>query len=250
MKCDLKKKFAEGKVTLGSWATIGHPDVTDLMSKLGFDWLVLDTEHAPLGRETVSRMIQAMDDETTCPLVRVGAIDQYMVKSALDMGAHGVLCPLVNSGQEAKTAASYMKYPPAGIRGVAPRKAADYGLSFAEYLRKANDMTTLVVQIETREALDNIDEILSVKDVDVAFMGPTDLTVSLGLFDDRTNPKVIEAMKTVIKSCESHGKVPGVLAASPDEAKRDASLGFRFLALGSDTRFLVGGTKPFLDAIK
>ena len=250
MKCDLKKKFAEGKVTLGTWATVGHPDVPDLLEALGFDWLVFDTEHAPLGRETLSGMIQAIDGEKVCPLVRVGAIDQYLVKSALDMGAHGVVCPLVNSPQEARVAASYVKYPPAGIRGVAPRKAADYGLSFADYLRNANAMTILVAQIETKSALENLDEILSVKDVDVAFVGPTDLTVSLGLADDRTNPRVIDAMKMVVSGCESHGKVPGVLAATPDEAKRAVSLGFRFIGLGSDTRFMIGGAKQFLDSVR
>jgi 2-keto-3-deoxy-L-rhamnonate aldolase RhmA len=250
MKCDLKKKFADGKATIGTWVTVGHPDVPDLLEELGFDWLVFDTEHAPLGRETLSRMIQVIDGERVCPIVRVGAIDQYLIKSALDMGAHGVVCPLVNSKQEAKAAASYVKYPPVGIRGVAPRKAADYGFSFPEYLRKANDITTLVAQIETQRALDNLDEILAVNEVDVAFVGPTDLTVSLGLLDDRSNPRVIEAMKTVIRGCESRGKVAGVLAATPEEAKRDVSLGFRFIGLASDTRFITGGAQQFLDAIR
>jgi 2-keto-3-deoxy-L-rhamnonate aldolase RhmA len=250
MKCDLKKKFSDGKVTLGTWVTIGHPDVPDMMEALGFDWLVFDTEHAPLGRETLGRMIQAIDGEKVCPIVRVGAIDQYFVKSALDMGAHGVVCPLVNSAREAKEAASFVKYPPLGVRGVAPRKAADYGLSSAEYIRNANDITILVVQIETKKALDELDRILAVREVDVAFVGPTDLTMSLGLVDDRSNPKVIDAMKQVVWACESRGKVPGVLAASPEEAKRAVSLGFRFIGLGSDTRFMLGGARPFLDSAR
>lgn len=250
MKCDLKRKFADGKVTLGTWVTIGHPDVPDMMEALGFDWLVFDTEHAPLGRETLGRMIQAIDGDKVCPIVRVGAIDQYLVKSALDMGAHGVVCPLVNSEKEAREAASFVKYPPLGVRGVAPRKAADYGLSFAEYIRSANDITVLVAQIETKKALDELDRILAVKEVDVAFVGPTDLTMSLGLVDDRSNPKVIDAMKQVIRGCESRGKVPGVLAATPDEAKRAVSLGFRFIGLGSDTRFMMGGARPFLDSAR
>ncbi len=101
-----------------------------MLEAMGFDWLVFDTEHAPIGRETLGRMIQAIDAEKVCPMVRVGAIDQYMVKSALDMGAHGVVCPLVNSAAEAKAAVQFLKYPPVGVRGVAPRKAADYGLTF------------------------------------------------------------------------------------------------------------------------
>jgi len=180
----------------------------------------------------------------------VGAIDQYMIKSALDMGAHGIVCPLVNSEEEARAAVRFLKCPPVGVRGVAPRKAADYGLSTAEYIRTANEMTIFVAQIETREAVENVERILSVKEVDVAFVGPTDLTMSLGLMDDRSNPKVIEAMKKVIASCEAHQKVPGTLAASPEEAKRAVSLGFRFIGLGSDTRFISGGVKPFIEATK
>ena len=250
MKCDFKKQLKSGKVTLGTWVTIGHPDVPDQLQGLGFDWLLFDTEHAPIGRETLGRLIQAVDGEKACPLVRVGAIDQYMIKSALDMGAHGIMCPLVNTAEEAKTAVKFLKYPPLGIRGVAPRKAADFGLSFAEYIRTANDMTVMVAQIETREAVDNVDSIVALKEVDVAFVGPSDLTMSLGLLDDRSNPKVIDAMKKVIASCESHHKVAGVLAASPEEAKRDVSLGFRFIGLGSDTRFMSGGAKPFIEAAK
>lgn len=250
MKCDLKKKLGSGRVALGTWVTIGHPDVPDQLQSLGFDWLVFDTEHAPIGRETLGRLIQAVDGEKVCPIVRVGAIDQYMIKSALDMGAHGVVCPLVNSEEEAKQAVKFLKYPPVGVRGVAPRKAADYGLSAAEYIRTANETTILVAQIETREAVEKVDSILSVADVDVAFVGPSDLTMSLGLLDDRSNPRVIEAMKKVIASCESHRKVPGTLAASPEEAKRAVSLGFRFIGLGSDTRFISGGAKPFIEATR
>jgi 2-keto-3-deoxy-L-rhamnonate aldolase RhmA len=230
--------------------TIAHPDVPDLLEALGFDWLVFDTEHAPIGAESLGRMIQAVDGEKICPIVRVGAIDQYMVKSALDMGAHGVVCPLVNSEDEARQASKFVKYPPLGVRGVAPRKAADYGLSAAEYIRSANEETLLVAQIETREAVEKVDRILSVKEVDVAFVGPTDLTMSLGLIDDRSNPKVIEAMKKVVASCEGHGKVPGTIAATPDEARRAVALGFRFIGLGSDTRFIIGGAKPFMEAAK
>ena len=131
---------------------------------------------------------------------------------------------------------------------MAPRKAADYGATFAKYLRTANDFTITVAQIETTEALAHLEEILSTPGVDVAFVGPTDLTVSMGLLDDRSNPKVVEAMKTVVAACEVHGKVPGVLAATPEEAARDVALGFKFIGLGSDTRFMTGGAKPFLSA--
>lgn len=250
MRCDLKERMKNGEILLGTWVTIGHPDVPDLMEALGFDWIVLDSEHAPLGPEAVSSMIQAVDSSRVCPLVRVGAIDQYMAKSSLDMGAHGVVFPLVNSSEQARAAVSYSKYPPEGVRGVAPRKAADYGLSFDEYVKEANRRTVVVAQVETGEALSRIDEILSTAGVDVAFVGPTDLTYSLGLMGDRSNQRVIDAMRSVVKACERHDRVPGVLAATPAEAKRDVELGFRFVGLGSDTRFLISGAREFISSVR
>ncbi|HXW37385.1 MAG TPA: aldolase/citrate lyase family protein [Nitrososphaerales archaeon] len=249
MNCDLKRKLGHGDVTFGTWVSIGHTDVPDILETLGFDWLVFDTEHAPLNPAIVASMIQAVDDSKVCPIVRVGAPDQYLVKLALDMGAHGVLCPLVNSGAEAKTLVGYAKYPPSGIRGVAPRKAADYGLTFPKYLRTANDITIVAAQIETRLALDSLDEIASTPGVDILFVGPTDLTVSLGLLDDRNNAIVVDAMRSVVSACERRGKWPGVLAATPEEAKRDVELGFKFIGLGSDVRFMTGGARAFLQSV-
>lgn len=251
MNCDLKEKLQKGKTAFGTWVTIGHPNVADILEALGFEWLVFDSEHSPMGPESISRMIQAIDRAKVCPLVRVGAVDQYMIKSALDMGAHGVVCPLVNSAATAADAVKFAKYPPMGIRGsAATPKAVDYGLGMADYIRTANSKTVVVVQVETAEALENLDEILSVKGVDVAFVGPTDLTMSLGLLDDRSNPRVLDAMRLVVRSCESHGKVPGVMAASEEEVKRDLALGFRFVSLASDVRFLMKGAKAFQDSTK
>jgi 2-keto-3-deoxy-L-rhamnonate aldolase RhmA len=108
----------------------------------------------------------------------------------------------------------------------------------------------VIAQIETSEALGNLDDILSVQDVDVAFVGPTDLTMSLGLLDDRNNPKIVDAMKRVIRSCGKHDKAPGVLASTPEEAKRDVQLGFKFIGLGSDVRFVMSGAKEFMESVK
>lgn len=249
MKCNLKDSFRERASVFGTWVTIGHPDIADILETLPFDFLVLDSEHAPLGPESLSSLIQVVDGARICPIVRVGTVEQAPVKSALDMGAHGVIFPLISSGTEAASAVRFSKYPPVGTRGVAPRKASEYGSKFAEYLRSANEMTTVVVQIETKEALGHLDEILSTKGVDVGFVGPTDLTMSLGLLDDRSNPRVIEAMKSVIAACDSNGVVPGVLAASVEEARRAVSLGFRFIALGSDSRFIVSGARSFLESV-
>jgi 2-dehydro-3-deoxyglucarate aldolase len=248
MKSSLRKKLSQG-VSYGTWVTIGNPDVSDILQGLPFDWLVFDMEHSPVSAETVSHMIQVLDEAKVSPLVRVGANDQYLIKVALDMGAHGVVVPLVNTREDAEAAVRYCRYPPVGVRGVAPRKAADYGLSAAEYLRKANEETLLLVQVETLEALKNLDAILGVKGVDIAFVGPTDLTMSLGLLDDRSNPRILEEMQTVVKKCQEYGKIPGTMALTPDEAKRDASMGFRFISLASDVRHLTEGARDFLKSV-
>ncbi|MBI3859293.1 MAG: 4-hydroxy-2-oxo-heptane-1,7-dioate aldolase [Thaumarchaeota archaeon] len=250
MECDLKQRLKDGKVLAGAWVTIGHPDVPDVLETLGFDWLVFDMEHAPIGVEALSSMIQAIDPRKVCPIVRVGAAEQYHVKSALDMGAHGVVFPLVNSAAGAADAVRLSKYPPEGTRGVAPRKASNYGQSFKEYLEGANQGTLVVLQVETKEAVSRIDEIVSVKGVDVAFVEPTDLTVSLGLGADRDHPSVLAAMKSVVSSCDRAGRVAGVLAATPEEAERAVGMGFRFVGLGSDTRFMIAGAKTFLEAAR
>jgi len=244
----LKVRLKSG-VSYGAWVTIGNPDISDVLQGLPLDWLVFDMEHSPMSAEGVSHMIQVLDEEKVSPLVRVGANDQLLIKMALDMGAHGVVIPLVNTPGEAEAAVKYAKYPPWGVRGFAPRKAADYGFTSAEYVRSANDDTTLILQVETRSALDNLDDILRVKGVDAVFVGPSDLTMSLGALDDRGNPKVLEAMKYVVKKCEEHGKIPGTMALTPEEAKRDASMGFKFISLASDVRYLLEGAKLYLKTV-
>ncbi len=250
MTATLKKRLKSGDVTVGTWLSVGNPDIPDILESLPFDWFVFDTEHSPISMETVSHMIQVVDDRKVAPLVRVGMNDQYLIKRALDMGSHGVVVPLVNSRSDAELAVKFCMYPPLGIRGVAPRKSADYGSMTGAYVRRANDEVILVVQIETKQALENIDQILSVEEVDVVFVGPSDLTMSLGLVDDRLNDRVTKAMKLAIKKCDEYGKVPGTMALTTAEAKNAVSMGFRFLSLGSDTRYLVEGAKSFLASVK
>ena len=250
MKNAIKKKLYDGKVSLGTWITIGNPDVPDLLKQLPFDWFVFDTEHSYFTIETVKNMQMALSDSQACPIVRVGMLDQLLIKRALDIGSQGLVVPLVNSAEDARKYVSYAMYPPSGVRGAGPGRAAKYGNNIGEYLRTANEELLLIAQIETTQALLNADEIVATKGIDVAFVGPTDMTMSLGLVDDRWNPKVIDAMKTVIKACEKHGKIPGTLAVSVEEAKKWLGLGFRFVALGSDSKFLFQGAKSFLSQVQ
>ncbi len=249
MQNTLRRKLGNGERTFGAWISSGSPNAVDLLRNLPFDWFVIDMEHSPVGIETVGQMIQVLNGSVVTPIVRVGQTDQALIKAVLDAGAHGVLVPLVNSAEEAERAVRFSKYPPVGVRGLAAAKASDYGLSLASYIRTANQETSVIVQIETAEALERVSEIVSVKGVDMAFVGPSDLTLNLGLVDDRSNPKVAEAMVKVVKACDDAGKVAGVMATSLDEARLAVKRGFRFIALASDVRYIAMGAKSFLEAV-
>jgi len=186
-------------------------------------------------------------DTKIAPIVRVGEIDQYLIKRALDIGGFGILVPFVNTPQEAEKVVNYSKYPPMGSRGAGPVRAAGYGNNLKDYVTTANEELLVGVQIETADALSSTKSIASTPGVDLVFVGPSDLTLSLGLVTDRGNPKVLEAMQSVVKICDDLGKIPGTLAASPDEAKKWQKLGFRFIALGSDSKYLFQGAKNFLE---
>lgn len=247
MKFALKQRLrSASQPSYGTWIASASLVALDALQGLGFDWFVIDTEHAQLNPETIAAMVALLGDGGPRPLVRVGNVDPYLVKQALDTGAEGILVPLVSSEAQAKAAVAFAKYPPDGVRGAAAAASSRYGTELASYLRTANAETVVGVQIETREALAQLDAIAGVSGVDLLFVGPQDLTLSLGLLDDRKNPRVREAMRRVVETCERHGKVPGTLAVDPEEKRAAVELGFRFIALASDVRFLLQGARAYL----
>jgi 2-keto-3-deoxy-L-rhamnonate aldolase RhmA len=245
----MKRKLARGEKAMGAWISSGSPTALDLLRNFSFDWFVFDMEHSAISIETVAHMAQILNGSVATPLVRVGQIDQAVFKSVLDAGAHGIVVPLVNTVEEAERAVRFCKYPPQGVRGVAANKSSDYGLTLGKYIRSANDETSIIAQIETPQAVENIESIVAVNGVDVAFVGPSDLTMTLGLLDDRNNQKVVDAMLRVVKACDSAGKVAGVMATTLDEAKLAVQRGFRFIALGSDMKYISLGARSFLEAV-
>jgi 4-hydroxy-2-oxoheptanedioate aldolase len=246
MKNSLKSRLRASKEpSFGTWISSSSFLALDALRGLGFDWFMIDTEHAPVNPETLAAMVALLGEGNPTPLVRVGNVDQYLVKQALDAGAHGILVPLVSTEAQAKQVVSFAKYPPDGVRGAAAAAASRYGTDLPSYLRTANAETLVGVQIETREALGNVEAIAAIDGVDLLFVGPTDLTLSLGLLDDRKNPTVREAMRRVVAACERHGKVPGTLVIDPEEKRAAVDLGFRFISLASDVRFLLNGAKAF-----
>ncbi len=249
MKNLLRSRLAANREPcFGTWISSSSPVALDALKGLGFEWFVIDTEHAPVNPETLAAMVSLLAGAGPTPLVRVGDVDQYLIKQALDAGAPGVLVPLVSSATQAKAAVSFAKYPPLGVRGAAAAAASRYGTELASYLRSANQETLVGVQIETRPALEELDAIAAVDGVDLLCVGPQDLTLNLGLLDDRKNPKVREAMRSVVVACERHGKVPGTLVIDPEEKRTAIDLGFRFISLASDVRFLLDGARAYRNA--
>ena len=232
----------------GTWISSSSLVNLDAIRELGFRWFMIDTEHAPVNPETMAAMVALLADRGAAPFVRVGNVDQYLIKQALDVGARGILVPLVNTESPARAVVSFAKYPPDGVRGAAAAAASRYGRALPSYLRSANTETIVGVQIETQEALDHLEEIAGVKGIDLLFVGPTDLTLSLGLGDERTHPKVRQAMRKVVATAGRHGQVAGTLVVSPEEKKAAIEIGFRFISLASDVRFLLQGARYYLDA--
>jgi len=244
LKNPLKEKLDQGKPVIGTFVGIGHPDVTEWLSRLEFDWLLLDAEHAPLGFETLQRMMQAMNGTNCVPLVRPQWNDPVVIKRVLDIGAYGVLLPWVNSEEDAEKAVMACKYPPEGIRGYGPRRA---GMFDPAYYETANQEILVTVQIETEEALKNLDEILAVPGIDACYVGPSDLSVSLGFgiplkWDE---PRYLAAFDHVLEVAKRHGKPAGLYATS-ENIRWALEKGFKFNTVDNADVFLIQAAEAAL----
>jgi 2-dehydro-3-deoxyglucarate aldolase len=236
LKNILKEKVKQKKVVFGGYISMAHPDVAEVIGAAGYDWVLFDTEHAPLDVATIQMLMQAMRFSQTPTLVRVAWNDMVLIKRALDIGTSGIIVPWVNSREDAMRAVSAMRYPPAGLRGVGPRRAA---IIDPEYIETANKELFLAIQIETKQAIDRVDEILSVEGIDAAFIGPYDLSFSLGVPRQWESPIFTNAVKRVLEGSTRHNVAPGVLA--PVEWEKRMREGFRMIQTPGDIDILQQG---------
>ncbi|MBV9076247.1 MAG: HpcH/HpaI aldolase/citrate lyase family protein [Methylobacteriaceae bacterium] len=229
-----KHALAAGELQVGLWCSLCSNIVVDVVSDSGFDWLLLDTEHSPNELPNVLSQLQASRSGTATPIVRPAWNDAVLIKRFLDIGAQSLLIPFVQNVEEARQAVAATRYPPAGLRGITTSgRAARYG-RVGDYLRTAHEEICLLVQVETGSALEQIDAIASVDGVDGVFIGPSDLSASLGRIGEPGHPEVQDAIKHAIDRLQAVGKPGGILTARPEEADRYIQWGYRFVAVGSD----------------
>ncbi len=209
MKNLLKEKLQNGENAVGTFVEMGHPDITNLLSRAGFDWLLIDGEHSPMSYETMESLLQSMEGSGCTPIIRPQWNDPVVIKRILDLGAHGILVPWVNSKEEAEAAVKATRYPPEGIRGWGPRRAARWD---PDYRATANEEMWVCIQVETQKSVDNLDAIMGVEGVDACYIGPWDLSNNLGFGvpPDYENKTFTDAIEKVLKVATDHGKPAGM----------------------------------------
>lgn len=232
-----KKKLMEKKPVLGTMLTINSVENAQILAKLGYDYLLVDYEHGGMNIETLGQQILSIKNSPTSPLVRIPSNTSENVKKALDSGAYGIMLPMVKDRKDVEDFITYSNFPPKGIRGFGPGRASDFFLSAESYFEFEKDNILRIIQIETKEALDNIDQILSVEGIDVAFVGPYDLSFALGVPRDIKNKKVTEAIELVGQKCKEYGLSPGIMS-NRDQVQEHLDMGYRFIMLGLDSLLL------------
>ena len=248
----LKSRLAQGQVTVGSWLTLAHPAIAEIMSRAGFDWLTIDLEHSVITIREAEEIIRVVELLGVIPLARLAANDPVQIKRVMDAGAHGVIVPMVNSTADAEAAVEAVRYPPMGKRGVGLARAQGYGSSFERYREWVNQESVVVVQVEHIEAVGNLEAILSVEGVDGFIVGPYDLSGSLGVPGQFDHPSMKKAMERIRTVGLSSSKAFGIHVIEPNvqELRQRLAEGYNFVAYSLDIRMLDRACRDGLDAIR
>jgi 4-hydroxy-2-oxoheptanedioate aldolase len=242
--------WARGGVVVNGWLSIPSSFSAEVMAHQGFDSLVVDMQHGVIDYQTAVTMLQAISTTSVMPLARVPWNDPALIMKILDAGAYGVICPMVNNRREAEQLVRTCTYPPRGYRSFGPVRASIY--AGADYAQHANDTIVVMPMIETAEALEHLDEILSTPGVDAIYVGPADLSLALGCTPrlDQTDEPVVEALGTILAACKRHRVIAGLHNATSAYALRMAGQGWQFVTLASDARFLAARAAEEAAAVK
>jgi len=232
-----RKSLIERKLTLGAWMQIGHPAIAEIYGRRGFDWVCVDLEHGLIDIETMADIFRALEKYKSIPVARLPANNPVWIHRCLDAGAKGLIIPMVKTAEEAESAICEAKYPPRGIRGFGYSRANIHGIDFDRYVKTANDETAMIMQIEHEDAIRNLGEILCIDGVDGVFIGPLDLSGSMGIPGQMKHPDMLRALDIFRKLCLEKNKSFGLHIIHPDKERiREAvDLGYTIIALGLDT---------------
>ncbi len=230
-------RVRSGEVLTGTLVSLPSPEVCELLANMGYDWLFIDAEHGAFNPQQAQNMLQAASP-TPC-VIRVPIGETVWLKKALDIGAAGIIVPQVNNSSQAREIIQHCKYAPAGDRGVGIGRAHKYGIDFDRYLEKANEETAVILQAESCEAVDNINDIANLKGVDAILIGPYDLSASLGMPGEINHPLVQSAINKIIKACQDVNVSLGFFGVSAEAVLAYKEKGCTLLTVGVDTTFLI-----------
>lgn len=249
---NLKDRLIDKELTIGSWITFSDPAVAEIMSKLGFEWLVVDMEHSGLSFNQAQEIIRVIDLCNVTPLVRVMENNPELIKRFMDMGAHGVIVPLVNSRSDAEKAVNAVKYPPVGTRGVGLSRAQYYSLDLESYRKWNQDKSIVIVQIEHIKGVENLESIMGVNGIDGFIIGLYDLSGSLGLPGEFDHPKVKETLEEIYQKSRKFDYLMGqhVVPPNPQLVLDKIQEGIKFIGFGTDFLFFREHTKSCLEKVR
>lgn len=243
-KNPFKQALAEGKRQIGCWMSFAEPSVAEIMGTCGFDWLVVDGEHAPNDIRSIRDQLTALAASPSHPVVRVPVGEDWIIKQALDAGAQTVLVPIVESADQARQLVRACRYPPTGVRGVGATaaRATMFG-SISEYIQTADQEICLLVQVENRAGIAALDEILTVDGVDGVFIGPADLSTDMGFQGNSAAPEVRAVIADAIQRIRAAGKAPGILGTTDEATQAYLDMGAQFVAVGLDVMLLANSAR-------
>jgi 2-dehydro-3-deoxyglucarate aldolase/4-hydroxy-2-oxoheptanedioate aldolase len=249
MRTDFKTRLTRGDAFVGAFICLPSPESAELFAELGYDWLIIDTEHGPYDALTAQRMLQAVGRRCPC-VVRVPSNEDVWIKKALDIGAAGVLVPLVNSPEVAARVARACRYAPEGSRGMGGARAHRYGVGFQDYVASANREIAAIVQAEHIEAVDRIDAIAAVPGIDAIFVGPYDLSASMGKPGRIQDPEVQAAIGRVRDATLKAGRTLGIYCSDPESARDGLRQGYTLIGMSTDLNYLAQSAGAALAAAK
>jgi 4-hydroxy-2-oxoheptanedioate aldolase len=246
----LREIWREGGAAVNGWLQIPHGFAAEIMAAQGWDSLTVDMQHGPVGYDAALTLLQAFSSSDVTPFARVPWNEPGIIMKMLDAGAFGIICPMINTPEEAKRFVGACRYPPAGYRSFGPTRVSYY--AGTDYPKHANETVIALAMIETAQAVANLDEILDTPGLDGVYIGPADLSQSMGCTErtDPTEPRLVEALDQIIDGCRRRDLIAGIHCTSPDYARRMIQRGCRFVTIQSDGRILAAGAQQLVQAVK